>query len=216
MIGRPIAGLGRQALEATITTTTPPGQRSERGPPQEWAGASRAGNRARSRRSFRTYVPPSCREGDRRAHQGRAQRRVAGGARQGFPRPAVPARAAAGGAGRGRLHAGGRRQRHLRLLRGAQRRVRTHADYRGNTATFAASGGCVDDGNADYVTSNVGAKWNDEISSFTGTNRCQVRRFEHASYGGRCYPNYGVGCSVNNYEDNLGWFNDLTTSIRWY
>ena len=92
------------------------------------------------------------------------------------------------------------------------------ADYRGNTATFAAGGPCIDNGAADYVTPNVGSKWNDEISSFTGSNRCDMRHFENDYYGGRCWP-YGTafgGCTVAVYASNMGYFNDLTTSIRWY
>jgi hypothetical protein len=92
-----------------------------------------------------------------------------------------------------------------------------HADYRGNTLTYAAGHGCIDDGRANYVLPNIGSKWNDEISSFVGANRCDLRHFQHANYGGICYPNNGVGgCYTLSSDANMGYFNDQTTSIRWY
>ena len=86
------------------------------------------------------------------------------------------------------------------------------ASFRGNTLTFAASNPCADDGQANYVLPNIGEKWNDEISSFQGANRCDLRHFEHADYRGRVFPYTGVYAG----SATMSGFNDVTTSIRWY
>lgn len=84
-----------------------------------------------------------------------------------------------------------------------------HAQYQGNTLTFRASSGCDNDPAPEWRTPNVGADWNDEISSFIASGRCTEAHFEHDFYNGRATGRQAA-------DRNMGGFNDLTTSILWY
>lgn len=83
------------------------------------------------------------------------------------------------------------------------------AYYRGNTLTYRGGSGCDYDSGYEWGSSYVGSRWNDEISSYVGANRCQVRHYQHSNYGG----DYTY---ISGADDYMGVFNDETSSIRWY
>lgn len=81
--------------------------------------------------------------------------------------------------------------------------------YRGNSLTYRASSGCDRNRDVDWQVPNVGSDWNDTITSFIAAGRCTEAHFENDFYGGRA--------TARQVQDpNMGGFNDLTTSIRWY
>lgn len=86
-------------------------------------------------------------------------------------------------------------------------------DFRGNTLTFRGGSGCDDSGGWEWGAPGLGGNYvrgfNDEVSSFVGANRCQVRHYEHTNYGG----NYMV---PRNQFASMGVWNDEASSIRWY
>ena len=84
-----------------------------------------------------------------------------------------------------------------------------HAGYGGNTLTYRAKGRpCDGDAGLEVGVSYVGDKWNDEISSYVGSGRCQVKHYQHREYR-------GSSTSLRQQDGRMGVFNDETSSIKW-
>jgi hypothetical protein len=81
--------------------------------------------------------------------------------------------------------------------------------FGGNTLTYRAKGRpCDSDGGLEVGVSYVGDKWNDEISSYVGSGRCQVKHYQNSNYG-------GASTRLRQQDNYMGIFNDETSSIKW-
>lgn len=84
-----------------------------------------------------------------------------------------------------------------------------HAGFRGNTLTYRIKGRpCDGDRGLEAAVVYVGDKWNDEISSYVGSGRCQVKHYQHRDYE-------GSSTRLKQQDNNMGVFNDETSSIKW-
>lgn len=81
--------------------------------------------------------------------------------------------------------------------------------YKGNTLTIRSGSGCDRSSDRDHQLRYVGGIWNDEISSFTGSNNCYVKHYQNSGFRGSSTPTRAR-------SDYLGFANDETSSIRWY
>jgi hypothetical protein len=89
-------------------------------------------------------------------------------------------------------------------------RLYEDANRSGAYYSFTASAPCDTSTDMDYEVANIGSVWNDRVTSFQGYQDCQIRVYEHASFGGLSYGAY-------TFTDNVGAaMNDLTTSFRLY
>ena len=73
-----------------------------------------------------------------------------------------------------------------------------------------ASGPCDTNSDVDWSVANIGATWNDRVTSFQGYSACEIRVYENENYGG---ATYGAFASTNYVGDAM---NDRTTSMRFY
>ncbi len=84
-----------------------------------------------------------------------------------------------------------------------------HTGFGGNTLTYRVKGHpCDGDGGLEVGVQYVGDKWNDEISSYVGSGRCQVKHYQHSGYN-------GSSTRLRQQDNNMGVFNDETSSIKW-
>lgn len=82
-------------------------------------------------------------------------------------------------------------------------------DIADGSYTFYASAGCDGDMGAEWLVGNVGATWNDRITSYQGFNKCQSALYEDANFAGSQFGTKTNSMNVGNA------MNDKTTSIAW-
>lgn len=84
----------------------------------------------------------------------------------------------------------------------------TAADYGGSDLALYASTPCDTNADVDHAWSTLPAGIADEVSSFRGTNNCQVKLFENTGYTGKTV---GPITSTNYVGDDM---NDKASSVQ--
>ena len=87
-------------------------------------------------------------------------------------------------------------------------RLYTASGYGGSSLTLEASTPCDTNSDVDHSWASLPSAFNDTVSSFTGYNNCQVKLFEHVSYGG---SSVGPATSMSYVGDAM---NDEASSVQ--
>ena len=88
-------------------------------------------------------------------------------------------------------------------------RIYENSGYGGAVFIFVAESGCDSQSDIDRRRNVMPAGWNDEVSSFTGHSRCQLKLWQHDYLAGNSFGQVGSAWSV-------GSMNDETSSISFH